>query len=60
MDLRTYVTGLCAGLIGASSFVAAVRQAGRTADAVRVLVPLAGHDPQAAEALARLAPGILR
>ena len=58
MDLSTYVTELTAGLIAAPSFVAAVRQTGQTADAVRVLVPLAGHDPQAAEALARLAPGI--
>jgi hypothetical protein len=58
MDLRTYVAELSAGLIGATSFVAAVRQWGRTAEAVRVLVPLAGHDPRAAEALARLAPGI--
>jgi hypothetical protein len=58
MDLNTYVSELTAGVIAAPSFVAAVRQMGRTADAVRVLVPLAGHDPQAAEALYRLAPGI--
>ncbi len=58
VDLSTYVSELTAGLIAAPSFVAAVRQNGRTADAVRVLVPLARHDPQAAEALARLAPGI--
>ncbi len=51
MDLNTYVTELTAGLIAAPSFVAAVRQTGQTADAVRVLVPLAGRDPQAAEAL---------
>ena len=60
MDLSTYVTELIGGLMGTSSFVAAVRSAGRTADAVRVLVPLAGHDRQAAEALAHLAPGIIR
>jgi hypothetical protein len=58
MDLNAYVNELTAGLIAAPSFVAAVRQMNRTADAVRVLVPLAGHDPQAAEALYRLAPGI--
>jgi len=58
MDLNTYVAELTAGLIAAPSFVAAVRQSGRTADAVRVLVPLAGYDPRAAEALSRLAPGI--
>ena len=37
MDLRTYVADLSAGVIGATSFVAAVRQCGRTADAVRAL-----------------------
>lgn len=58
MDLTTYVTELSAGLIGAASFVAAVRQSGQTAEAVRILVPIAGHNPDAAEALARLAPGI--
>ena len=58
MDLCTYVADLSAGVIGATSFVAAVRQCGRTADAVRALVPIAGYDPRAAEALARLAPGI--
>jgi hypothetical protein len=58
MDLNTYVAELTAGAIAAPSFVAAVRQSGRTADAVRALVPLAGHDPQAADALSRLAPGI--
>jgi hypothetical protein len=58
MDLSTFVSDLRGGVIGAASFVAAVRKAGRTADAVRVLVPIAGYDPKAAEALARLAPGI--
>jgi hypothetical protein len=58
MDLKTYIADLSGGAIAASSFVAAVRQTGQIADAVRVLVPLAGHDPRAAEALARLAPGI--
>lgn len=57
MDLTTYVTELTAGLIGAASFAAAVRQTGQTADAVRLLVPIAQHDAAAAEALARLAPG---
>jgi hypothetical protein len=60
MDLTTYVTELTTGLIGAASFAAAVRQTGQTADAVRLLVPIATHDPAAAEALARLAPGMHR
>jgi hypothetical protein len=60
MDLGTYLTELTTGLIGAASFVAAVRQTGQTADAVRRLVPIAQHDPAAAEALARLAPGLHR
>ena len=60
MDLSTYVAELTAGLIGAAPFVAAVRQTGQTADAVRVLVPIAQHNPAAAEALARLAPGAAR
>ena len=57
MDLTTDVTELTAGLLGAAAFVAAVRRTGQTADAVRVLVPIAGHNPGAAEALRRLAPG---
>jgi hypothetical protein len=60
MDLSTYVAELTAGLIGAAPFVAAVRQTGQTADAVRVLVPIAHDNPAAAEALSRLAPGALR
>lgn len=60
MDLGTYIAELTTGLIGATAFAAAVRQTGQTADAVRVLVPIAGHHPAAAEALARLAPGLRR
>lgn len=60
MDLTTYLTELTTGLIGAASFAAAVRQTGQTADAVRLLVPIAQHDRAAAEALARLAPGLRR
>lgn len=58
MDLTTYLTELSVGMIGAASFVAAVRLTGQTADAVRQLVPIAGHNADAAEALSRLAPGI--
>jgi hypothetical protein len=60
MNLSTYVAELTAGLIGAAAFVAAVRQTGQTSDAVRQLVPIAQHNPAAAEALSRLAPGSLR
>ena len=60
MDLTTYVSELTTGLIGATAFAAAVRQTGQTSDAVRVLVPIAGHNAAAAEALSRLAPGLRR